>query len=135
MLNERKDRVDFGCAHCWPASADDAWEARRALDREEDLIGESHFHVMILACGRCGQRFVSVFTEMIDWVDGDDPQYWTLLPLTDEEATLLARRGGAVAEAQLNALGPERRCLRRDYPKASSPRCSWGTGVWVGPHD
>jgi len=42
-------------------------EARRALDFEAELIDESHVHVAILACGQCGQRFVSVFTETIDW--------------------------------------------------------------------
>jgi hypothetical protein len=125
----------FGCERCWPSSADTAWEARRALAREAELIDESHFHVMVLACSSCAQHFVSVFTETIDWADGEDPQYWTLLPITDAEAAELVQRGGSVTEAQLNALAPERRCLRHDYPKAAVPRTSWGTGIWVGPHD
>ena len=36
---------------------------------------------MILGCARCSQGFVSVFTKTIDWEDGDDPQFWTLLPI------------------------------------------------------
>jgi hypothetical protein len=135
MVDGEKARADFGCEHCWPATPDAAWEARRALAREADLIDESHFHVMILACSSCTQRYVSVFTETIDWADGEDPQYWMLLPITDAEAAELVQRRGSVTEAQLNALGPERRCLRRDHPKAAAPRTSWGIGLWVGPHN
>jgi hypothetical protein len=130
MVDNEKARVDFGCENCWPADPDAAWEARRALPLEADLIDESHFHVMILACDNCSQRFVSVFTETIDWLDGEDPQYWVLLPITNAEASELVQRKGSVIEAQLNALGPGRRCLRNDRPKTAAPR-----SFWVGPHD
>ena len=126
---------DFGCAHCWPESAEAAWEASRGFATRAELIDESHFHVTIRACGACGQAFVSVFTEMIDWTDGEDPQYWSLLPLTEAEATELIRRGAEVTERELNATGPGRRCLRRDYPKGEPPRIDWGAGLRVGPHD
>ena len=65
---------DFGCERCWPPIADAAWEARGGLTHVAELIDDSHFHVMILACPCCTQRFVSIFTETIDWEDGDDPQ-------------------------------------------------------------
>jgi hypothetical protein len=87
MSDDNRVRKDFDCEHCWPASPDAAWESRLALDWQVDLIDESHFHVMILACRSCTQSFVSVFTETIDWVDGQNPQYCMLLPLTEEEAT------------------------------------------------
>lgn len=133
---EPTPEADFGCENCWPASPDAAWEARSSLVLEADLIDESHYHVMILACGSCTQRFVSVFTETIDWEDGEDPQYWTLLPITDTEVAGLVQRSASVTEGRLNALGAGRRCLRRDYPKdAAAPRASWGVGMWVGPHD
>ena len=54
---------DFGCERCWPSTADAAWEAREELTHVQELIDDSHFHVMILACPCCTQRFVSVFTE------------------------------------------------------------------------
>lgn len=125
----------FGCEHCWPAAAHVAWEARGTLTRAAELVDESHFHVMILACPQCAQPFASVFTELIDWVDGDDPQYWTLLPITDAEAAALLGRGDSLSEADLNALGPNRRSLQRDHPKGAPPRLSWGSGLYVGPHD
>ena len=117
---------DFGCERCWPATADAAWKARADLATEHDLIDESHFHAMIQACRRCSQRFVALFTETVDWADGDDPQYWTLLPVTTSEAATLAAQGGSVTEMELNALGVGRRCLRHDHPKGGPARSYWG---------
>lgn len=73
MMGDDGPGEDFGCKRCWPPSAGAAWKARGALTHVAELIDESHFHVMILACPRCTQRFVSVFTETVDWADGDDP--------------------------------------------------------------
>jgi len=90
---------------------------------------------MVLNCPQCAQQFVSVFTETVDWVDGEDPQYWTLLPVTVEESRILIEQGGQLAVATLNSLAPERRSLTRAHPKGDEARCSWGFGMWVGPHD
>jgi hypothetical protein len=130
-----KDEEKFGCEWCWPPSADAAWEARSALVRTGELIDESHFHVMILDCRRCSQRFLSVFTEAIDWEAGDDPQYWTLLPLTKADASDVLNQPQPLTEPKLEALGPQRRCLRRAHPKGANPTTSWGSGIIVGPHD
>lgn len=134
-MDDDRSEKDFGCERCWPTAADAVWEARRALTHAAELIDESHFHVMILACPCCSQRFVSIFTETIDWVDGDDPQYWSLLPITDAEAADLVRQQDSLTEAVLGSLGRGRRCLRVDYPKAAPRRIFWATGVSVGPHD
>lgn len=125
----------FGCGQCWPDGAQEAWDARRIFTNVRELIHESHFHVMILTCPHCGQSFVSVFTEMIDWVDGDDSQYWSMVPVTGPEADDLARQRGSVTEEKLNALGRSRRCLRRDYPKGAEPKVFWGSGMSIGWHD
>ncbi len=109
--------------------ADRAWRARGALAQVAELIDESHFSVRILACQHCTQRFLSVFEEEIDWVDGDDPQYWTLLPLTADEATRLLDSGDALTRTELVALGPGRRCLHRHHPKGAAPRTCWQGGV------
>ena len=132
---ERMQTQEFGCDICWPADAGAAWGARGGLTRLEELIDESHFSVAILICPRCGQRHVSIFTEMIDWEDGNDPQYWTLMPITEVEAEGLIRQGASLNEVSLDALGRGRRALRRDHPKAGPPRVFWGSGVLVGPHD
>jgi hypothetical protein len=125
----------FGCRNCWPDSADAAHEARRTLKRELELIDESHFRVMTLKCPACSQVFLSVFTETVDLADGEDPQYWITLPLAAAEAADLAGQGSTVTEASLNALGPGRRSLARDFPKGSEPCNYWRTGMNVGRHD
>ena len=124
-----------GCEFCWPSSADAAWEARRALTCKADLIDESHFHVMILACPACSQHFLSVFTEQVDWTDGEDPQYWVVLPITSGESASLLARSGTLTEATLSAIGPGRRSLWRDHPKRVAPSAYWGTGMSVRWHD
>ena len=134
MGDQRPDE-EFGCEGCWPPSADAAWEARRTLKPVADLIDESHFRVTVLACPLCSQRFVSIFTETIDWVDGDDPQYWTLLPITGAESAGLVQQRVSLSETNLNALGPGRRSLRRDFPKGDARRVYWGSGIHVGMHD
>jgi hypothetical protein len=121
----------FGCRRCWPSNAKAAWKARFRLEKEVDLIDESHFHVMILVCRACAQRFVSVFTEMIDWEKSDDAQSWSLIPITDEER---ARLSAAPSEAELERLGPARRCLEHDHPTGERARTSWTYWVCVGRH-
>jgi hypothetical protein len=135
MMVDDGPKRDFGCERCWPPTADAAWEARGGLTHAAELIDDSHFHVMILACPSCAQRFVSIFTESIDWEDGDDPQCWMLLPITEAEAVDLVQRRDSLTETKLNTLGPGRHCLRRDHPKDTEPRIFWGTGISVGPHD
>lgn len=121
----------FGCPRCWPAAAEAAWEARAGLGSVAGLVDESHLIVTILACKECLQRFLSAFEEEVDWVDGDDPQYWTLLPLTNDEAASLLPPAAAPTTTELNALGSGRRSLRRDYPKGDVKRVYWATGLTV----
>ena len=127
--------MTHGCKDCWPDSTDAAWKARSDLTHEAELIDESHFHVMILKCDRCGQRYLSAFAETVDWADGEDPQYWSLLPITDAEAGKLGEQRESTTEGEFLAPGPERRCLRRDFPKGSEPRAYWVSGMLIGPHD
>lgn len=124
----------FGCAHCWPTSADSAWDALDLLSIDARLVDESHFIVLIRSCTKCRQRFVSVFTETIYFIDGEDPQYYTILPITEQEVSTLSQAGSAITSI-LNSLAPKRRALYRDYPKGKKPRLHWNSGIFVGPHD
>lgn len=105
------------------------------LKRIATLIDESHYSVRISMCPDCSQQFLTIFTEWIDWVGGNDPQYWTVYPLTVQEAQVLHTRGEHVTEQELNALPTERQCLQRDFPSNGPTRVQWGRGVFVGPHD
>lgn len=122
----------MSCRSCAHDDAAAFWGAVKSFKVERELADESHFHATVLLCS-CGDRFVKVFTETIDWVNGEDPQYWTVMPVTAAEAAALAPGDGL--EAALAALGPDRRSLRRDFPSNAEPRLCWGVGMALGPHD
>lgn len=124
-----------GCDYCWPSDADAAWDARRKLQRGPELADEAHFHVMVLICPRCGQRFVSVFTETIDWAKGNDPQYWSVIPVLEAEARGLEGLDEWTLQSKLDRLAPARRALRRDLPQSGAGRTYWAQGMVAGPHD
>lgn len=116
----------FGCTLCFGEVAAAAESHRRKS--VHSLIDESHFIVSIVRCEACHQQFVSIFTEFVDWVDGDDPQYRDVVPITDDEATDLVRQGAAVDLHILEALGAGRRRLVMSYPKGGARRVFWATG-------
>jgi hypothetical protein len=120
-----------GCDQCWPPAADAAWDARTALKQVEHLVDDSHFGVSILVCLACRQQFVSVFLEEVDWVDGDDPQYWTMVPATEADVADLVRQRNELSEATFRSFAPTRQCLQRDCPKGTPCRAYWRTGIPV----
>ncbi|HOT00938.1 MAG TPA: hypothetical protein PLY66_08010 [Acidobacteriota bacterium] len=75
-----------------------------------------------------------MFTERIDWADGEDPQDWTVLPITAAGLAALAATGAAI-EPALITLAPRWRSLRREFPKGRRPRVHWDSGISIGPHD
>jgi len=89
--------------------AEAAHAASAGLRNHARLVDGSHFGVSIRVCPACSQRYVSVFAETFDWTDGDDPQYSTLLPITEAEAAALERSGSEI-EAVLKAVGPAEAC-------------------------
>ena len=108
----------------------------KALDHDTVFINESHFLVKLRTCPACGQRFLWVMTELIDWQEGEDPIERTVLPLTTGEVDELSSMAETtLTEAHLNTLGTGRRCLRYSWPKNVEPAVFWSTGLRVGPHD
>ncbi|AET95573.1 hypothetical protein BYI23_F000220 (plasmid) [Burkholderia sp. YI23] len=124
-----------GCAHCWPASPDAAWEARRDLRELAMWVDETHFNVRGLQCVHCARRFISVFTETIDWINGDDAQSWTTVPVTAEEFMRVQAALASSIEAALRVVPAERRSLRRDHPSGQACQIGWTSGIDVRCHD
>jgi hypothetical protein len=126
----------FGCDACWPddpASAKEAQQDHEWLARPCD---ESHFSVTILACKRCGQRFVRIFYELIDWQGGDDSQAWFTLPITRAEADQLIAQGEAVDLRCIVSLGRGRTHLSAVHPRGSTMGVTYAQGkVPILPHD
>jgi hypothetical protein len=117
------------CLHCCSDDALCVWAAMRAVHLST-LVDESHFSIQLIAC-RCGQRFVKVFTERIDWQNGDDDQTWLVFAVLPAEAEQLQASSEAELHRRVTALGRGRRFL---------VHCNSGTwwqpnGFMIGPHD
>jgi hypothetical protein len=127
--------LNFGCAKCWSEDAKLAYKAFGSLRIKSYLINESHYIVTIRVCNNCSQQFLSVFTETIDWVDGEDPQYRIVIPITVEESHLLAQSVDSISDGKLASIGVGRRSLRHDYPKDGKVSIYWGSGIQIRLHD
>ena len=134
MSIQEENAQTFGCETCWPESADAAWVAFDNYVILTRLVDESHYKISLRQCPACGQRFVYVFTETVDWIDGEDPQYRTVMPLTEQEAAELEDCTQHL-EGMLQSLAPERRSLKIDFPKGDDMTKYWGRGIRIGSHD
>jgi hypothetical protein len=121
---------DFGCARCY---SDDAHEVMAyvhdgGMPIDRYLVDDSHFIVSLRHCRECGQRFVWIFTEDVDWVGGDDAQYRDIVPVTLEEAAAAAN----LDLQYLGSLGAGRRRLWTSWPTGGEQSVGWAEGVfWV----
>jgi hypothetical protein len=122
----------IGCEQCYPEQPPPNFAFYiRELESEESVIDESHFALRVVRCRNCGQRFVWIFTEFIDWHGGDDAQYVTVAPITSEEATQLIAQGESVDLEWLGSLGEGRRVLIRDHPTGKQDRYAWRSGPFI----
>lgn len=128
-------RQGYGCETCWPVSATQALEARGTLVAQHHLIDESHYSVRILACGVCGQRFLSVFTERVDWEHGNDPQEYQLAPISGDEAEGLVAAGDSITTEQVEQAARERYVVVHRFPSSGERTTTWVPFLMVGWHD
>ena len=125
---------NFGCKECWHQDASLAYNAFHTLKIDTYLIDESHFIVTIRHCPGCSQSFLTVFTEMVDYVDGDDPQHRIIMPLAKDETEKLIQMGDALSEKELASIGIERRSLQWDNPKGANVSVYWNRGIQIRTH-
>jgi hypothetical protein len=122
----------LGCDRCYSEDAPPPWPSHAKLfEPVTTLVDESHYGVSIACCRACGQRFVRVFTEFISLGDGDDAQYWTLLPVDDAEADTIVAMGQRPDLKFIGSLGQNRRWLQSDYPSSGGAQIGWRTGTAV----
>jgi hypothetical protein len=122
----------FGCAACYGENA----EAVLAyclgnLKQTHRLIDRNHFGVSLRACQACGQDFVTIFTEFVDWSGGEDAQYFDVVPVSPADAAFLAAKGDGVGLGELGALGAGRRHVASDWPTGAPKRISWKHGAFT----
>ncbi len=125
---------DYGCEKCWSTEASEAWRAVTNIPIQTYLIDESHYIVSIRVCPSCSQHYLQVTTETIDWSDGEDPIYRTIIPIDDAERTELTSSKRLDVNI-IEGVGVGRQSLRFDRPKNQEPSTYWGKGVRVGDHD
>jgi hypothetical protein len=100
----------FGCDQC---CGDDPQAAKNvAYTGEAAIVDSSHFSLQVRRCPYCRQGFLFVFTEFIDWENGDDPQYCDLMPITEDEVRYLKERGEDVDLKELMRWSQSRRVLQ-----------------------
>lgn len=70
----------------------------------ERYLDDDHHKRQLMRCPDCGQHYYKEFFETIDWVNGNDPQYRTYVPIvpTTETIDLL----NSLDSTKLNTLVP-----------------------------
>ena len=125
---------EYGCEECWSSEASAAWRAVTSIPIQAYLIDESNYIVSIRVCPSCSQHYLQVTTETVDWKDGEDPIYRTIIPIDDAERTKLTSRECLDADV-IESVGVGRQSLKFGWLKNQEPSTYWGTGVRVGVHD
>jgi hypothetical protein len=116
----------FGCRRCYGEDPRRVWAYyENGLAVEEELVFESHFLVQLRRCLECGQQFVWIFDEAVDWEGGEDAQRRQIVPVSATEAETV----GELHHRVLAALGLDRRHLETDWPTAApDATVKWSTG-------
>jgi hypothetical protein len=116
----------FGCRRCYGEDPQTVWAYyEEGLAVEQELVGDSHFLVQLRRCAECGQQFVWIFGEAIDWEGGEDAHRREIMPVSAAEAEAACK----LNYPSLAALGLDRRYLETDWPTdAADPAVEWSTG-------
>lgn len=93
------------------------------------LIADSHFDLRIGRCGNCGQHYVEIFTEFLNWGGRDDSQYGDTLPVSDQEAATFLAQGSNVDLRQIQELGEHRLRLKWDWPAEENQQHNYAIGI------
>jgi len=90
------------------------------FDVIETYEDDGHLSRRLVKCKDCGQLYFKEFYEWIDWENGNDPQYGTLIPVETDEDIEMLRKTDVFGLLQL------RPCLRSDFPStADTPKVYW----------
>lgn len=78
------------------------------------LIDDSHLIVSLRSC-ECGRQYLSVFTEVVDWVGGDDAQHHQVIEIDPELAAALVARHD-LDQGDVDELGLTGRIVAWSHP-------------------
>jgi len=123
------------CSHC-ALESNDFDSLRSRLQLVESFIEESHYSVRLLNCPNCGSRFLSVFSEEIDWVDSEDPMQVSIVRLIEADEARVRALSPEYGFEGLNQLRIEGDLWTKTWPSGKPLSESKGHGsLFVYPHD
>jgi hypothetical protein len=104
----------------WGAPKRVAGKGRDILETVDTYVEDEHLFRRLLKCRECGQQYFYEMHEEIDWVDGEDPQYRTYIPVSTMAEVEMLR---TASTAELRQALP---ALRSDFPKGvEAPTLYW----------
>jgi hypothetical protein len=108
---------------------DDASAAVQAVAEgaDSELLDESHLRISLKTCRRCGQVFLYIMTETVDWQEGDDPITRIYFPVSAAQASAI-RQIDLQDHHDLRPLGLSGRFLVNDWPCSGPAVTSWQEG-------
>ena len=124
----------LGCKYCYSTDANTAFELVLKTRVNNNLISESHLSVRLRKCKHCGQQYLVIFNEKIDWEHGEDPQHWKVLPISIDESKLILsseKRNEQDLFQTIELIAIGRTTLNMEWPKKQNQRVSWGKGLFL----
>lgn len=121
--------TDFGCTECYGEDAEAMLGYYLGdLTTTQGIASDNHWGVALRACPKCGQQFVTIFTEFVNWAAGGDDQYYAIVPVSAVEAAEVVRAGEDISDAFLGTLGEGRRHLYDCKLHGRERQIRWRTG-------
>ena len=78
---------------------------------------------------------MTIFTETIDWADGEDPQHRSSVPVSESELAQVTQADESAKYNLLLEMGRGRGTLEWDNPKSGIKKMHWSAGLFYRPHD
>ncbi len=78
---------------------------------------DSHLSRSLVKCKQCDQLYAKDFYEEVDWVDGEDSQRWTYVPVEHKE--------DAEELARLDSIAGASPSLHEDFLKGEKKKVYW----------
>jgi hypothetical protein len=95
------------------------------LDLVNTYSKKSHFSRELVKCRECSQLYLKEFYEEIDWIEGDNPQHITYIPVRSSGEAELINHVGLYQFQNFNP------CIKIDRPKGGPKKIYW-RGKWPG---
>lgn len=119
LFNLKRGRKQPAQCHLWQKEDVTDGDLDNAFDVMQTYSEDSHFSRRLVKCKQCGQLYLKEFYETIDWVDGEDPQYLTYIPVESQQE---AEAINQVGLWEFQTFSPR---INRDWPKGKPRKIYW----------